>query len=545
MIGILFSVYSGCAFLSSLFIGKLFDRFGRRNVFLYAGFDAFAAFLGSSLANDFTTFVIWRGIAGIFTGTVGNAFAYVSNVVPDNSKSVYMSYLQALMSSCFVIGPLVGGGLAVFSIRAPFFAASGIAFSGLCLTFFFVRKPTELMAKKLDEEDPSLSIKSNFSTSQKLNNMESQSDNPMITGEGKTLDKPLLAIEDNAKVEAASDPSNKQLPQQHKNVSPWYNPGAVLIGGVCTLNTACYTGTAVLVPLLLLSSAFGIVNDDDSKDDDSSDAQKISLIPGYLLGMFGFVQAVSMVYIFPRVNKRFGLIYTGCAGAAIVEIAFAFLAAAKRVVDLVPIYLFLALGNSFCRPVFPAFLGSIAPKGRNAEYINISNTFGNLAMMSAGQLTLLFTYDKTFTILLTAFLFVLNAVIMLCYGCYQYFKNKNAAKLASTVPVIEQGKSPFELFFGEGMPEDVFWDDIVRSLNDVIAERGLKKAVTLDKGQKLVKELLLSALPLMPESFEERMKRVRELYHSLGHDEWAEELGHKYIDFGLFIRSLLSCNRFD
>lgn len=50
--------------------------------------------------------------------------------MPDTTKPVYMSYVSAVMSTCFVVGPLIGGGLAAFNIRVPFYAATVIAALG-------------------------------------------------------------------------------------------------------------------------------------------------------------------------------------------------------------------------------------------------------------------------------------------------------------------------------------------------------------------------------------------------------------------------------
>ena len=117
LVGTLYTVYAGCAFVSSVAIGYISDYYGRRGVFLFSLLGACAAFLGSAFTTSFIGFVICRGVAGIFSGTIGTAFAYVADVVPDNTRAVYMSYVSAVISTCFVIGPMIGGGLATFGIK--------------------------------------------------------------------------------------------------------------------------------------------------------------------------------------------------------------------------------------------------------------------------------------------------------------------------------------------------------------------------------------------------------------------------------------------
>lgn len=122
LVGTLYTVYAGCSLLSGLYVPFLSDKFGRRIIFLISAAGAAIAFAGSSRAENFLSFVIWRGIAGLFTGTIGTAYAYVADVVPPADKPRYMSYVSATMSTCFVIGPAIGGGLAAFGIRIPFYA---------------------------------------------------------------------------------------------------------------------------------------------------------------------------------------------------------------------------------------------------------------------------------------------------------------------------------------------------------------------------------------------------------------------------------------
>lgn len=97
----------------------------------------------------------------------------------------------------------------------------------------------------------------------------------------------------------------------------------------------------------------------------------------------------------------------------------------KRVVHLMPIYLFMALGNSLIRPVLPAFMGSIAPRDRYAEYmISISSTFGNLGMMAPVGLTTIFTRSKDGSISLAGGLSLLNELIIILYLLLQSSSSK-------------------------------------------------------------------------------------------------------------------------
>ena len=161
MVGLQFTVFSGAAIISSLYVGRLSDRFGRRIVFLYAACGASIAFTGSACAQTFTQFLITSTLGGLFTGTVGNAYAYVSDILPEELRTQYLSYITAVISSCFVIGPFVGGALALFNTRAPFFAAASMASMEILFVYLFIAEPSKLRRASMQcLKDPSSVIAS-------------------------------------------------------------------------------------------------------------------------------------------------------------------------------------------------------------------------------------------------------------------------------------------------------------------------------------------------------------------------------------------------
>ena len=155
-IGIMFSVFTAGSSVASMIVGYLADKYGKRFVLLYASFGAAVCFLLGSMCVDYTQFIISRGLAGLFSGTISTSYAYVTEVVKPKDIPKYMSYISATMSSCFVIGPLIGGGLAMFGIRVPFYCAAAFGFIALFNAYFFIIEPSELKrleAKKNDDYD--------------------------------------------------------------------------------------------------------------------------------------------------------------------------------------------------------------------------------------------------------------------------------------------------------------------------------------------------------------------------------------------------------
>lgn len=223
----------------------------------------------------------------------------------------------------------------------------------------------------------------------------------------------------------------------------------------------------------------------------------------------------------------------------------------------------LAIGNSLIRPVFPSYLGSIAPKDRSAEYIAISSTFGNLGMMAAGNLTRLYSISRRDAIYFTGLLSIVNALVILIYLIYEYFTFKKMIQmrhhstsfsghsksfrlhhehstLKGSTPEELAKRNNIEQFFGYGeqMDEATFWADVQSSLSEIIKAHGYSKAMNTKKGQVLIKTMLLQALPQLPNNFDEKMEAYYQLYLQLGYEEWANDLAGKEKHDHFDIRSI-------
>jgi MFS family permease len=204
--------------------------------------------------------------------------------------------------------------------------------------------------------------------------------------------------------------------------NPWCDRRALLVGGVGTaLNIVTYLGLIALVPLILEEDKFGIVHSDSDSGDGGSDddgltsheVRAISQYMGFYLGAYGCTQVLGMIALFPRCQRRMGLLLTGSLGSLVYGASFFVLLFTSRPLQLFAVCVPMAFGNSLCRPVFPSYLGKIACKERRAEYMAISATFSNVALMIGGQMTLLYsTFSPTGAILLCGLSSILNAILL-------------------------------------------------------------------------------------------------------------------------------------
>ncbi len=126
-VGLLAATYAAMQFLFAPMLGALSDRFGRRPVLLVAlfgsGLDYFALALSPTLSILFVTRAI-NGLSGA-SFTVGNA--YIADVTPPEKRAGAYGMVGAAFGLGFVLGPLIGGFLGEYNIRAPFYAAGGLS----------------------------------------------------------------------------------------------------------------------------------------------------------------------------------------------------------------------------------------------------------------------------------------------------------------------------------------------------------------------------------------------------------------------------------
>ncbi|GIP25776.1 multidrug resistance protein 2 [Paenibacillus sp. J23TS9] len=125
--GYLVSCFGLTQFLFSPIAGNLSDKYGRKpmivvGLMLFALSNLLAAFAG-----DLSLLFVSRLIGGIGSAAlVPSIMAYVADITTDDQRSKAMSWLGASMSSGFIIGPGVGGLLAEFGIKGPFYASACI-----------------------------------------------------------------------------------------------------------------------------------------------------------------------------------------------------------------------------------------------------------------------------------------------------------------------------------------------------------------------------------------------------------------------------------
>lgn len=139
--GVLATSFAAMQFLFGPVIGGLSDRFGRRPVLLVSLVVMAIDYLVMAVAGTIWLLLIGRIIGGITAATHSTANAYIADISNPEDKAANFGLIGAAFGIGFVLGPLMGGVLAEYGTRAPFYAAAALA--GLNAVFgWFVLKET-------------------------------------------------------------------------------------------------------------------------------------------------------------------------------------------------------------------------------------------------------------------------------------------------------------------------------------------------------------------------------------------------------------------
>ena len=124
----IFGVTWGCMqFLWGPVLGSLSDRFGRRPVLLISIFGLGIDFLFMAFAPSIWWLLAGRVLNGLTAASFSTANAYVADVTAPQDRAKRFGMMGSAFSFGFLIGPVIGGGLALINLRLPFMVAAALA----------------------------------------------------------------------------------------------------------------------------------------------------------------------------------------------------------------------------------------------------------------------------------------------------------------------------------------------------------------------------------------------------------------------------------
>ncbi|MDF2921556.1 MAG: multidrug resistance protein [Paenibacillaceae bacterium] len=140
-IGLLVAAFSLTQLFFSPLAGRMADQLGRKRI-IVTGMLIFAlseAIFGMASAS--WLLFLSRMLGGISAALIMPAvMAYAADVTTNEERAAGMGYITASITTGFIIGPGIGGYIAEFGIRVPFYTAGAAGIAAACLTLFVLRE---------------------------------------------------------------------------------------------------------------------------------------------------------------------------------------------------------------------------------------------------------------------------------------------------------------------------------------------------------------------------------------------------------------------
>lgn len=161
-LGLLVAAFSIAQFVFSPLAGRISDTIGRKKV-IVAGMLLFAVsewLFGA--VSELPLLFMARLLGGVSAALVMPAvMAYTADITTDEERGKGMGMINAAITTGFIIGPGIGGYIAEFGIRVPFYAAAVAGLVAALMTAFLLpetpaAQPGNAVATARNEEKPSL-----------------------------------------------------------------------------------------------------------------------------------------------------------------------------------------------------------------------------------------------------------------------------------------------------------------------------------------------------------------------------------------------------
>jgi MFS transporter, DHA1 family, tetracycline resistance protein len=134
----LIAAYAITQFLFAPIIGNLSDKYGRRPVLLASLLGFGIDYIILALAPTYSWLFIGRVIAGITGASFTTASAYIADISTPDTRAKNFGMIGAAFGVGFIIGPALGGLLAGFGVRAPFYAAAALCLLNALYGYFIL-----------------------------------------------------------------------------------------------------------------------------------------------------------------------------------------------------------------------------------------------------------------------------------------------------------------------------------------------------------------------------------------------------------------------
>ncbi len=136
--GLLFSLFSICAFLSTPLIGRMSDKYGRRPLLIISIVGTVVSFFMQAYAPSAIFLFIARALDGLTAGNISVASAVISDTTTPEHRAKGFGIIGASFGFGFVIGPAISALTVGISPSLPFIIAGIITAIAAVMTIIFL-----------------------------------------------------------------------------------------------------------------------------------------------------------------------------------------------------------------------------------------------------------------------------------------------------------------------------------------------------------------------------------------------------------------------
>jgi len=146
--GVLSTTFAVMQFLFGPTMGGLSDRFGRRPVLLLALTVMSLDYVLMAIAGSIWVLLLGRVIGGITAATQSTATAYLADISAPHERAARFGLVGAAFGAGFVLGPLLGGLLAQYGTRAPFWVAAALSAGNVIFGWVVLRETVSAQTRR-------------------------------------------------------------------------------------------------------------------------------------------------------------------------------------------------------------------------------------------------------------------------------------------------------------------------------------------------------------------------------------------------------------
>ncbi|MEH7383014.1 multidrug efflux MFS transporter NorA [Bacillus sp. JJ1533] len=158
-VGYLTAAFAFSQLIVSPFAGKAVDKWGRKIMIVLGLFIFGLSELLFGLGKEIETLFISRILGGVSAAFIMPAVtAFIADITDLETRPKALGYMSAAISTGFIIGPGIGGFLAEFGTRIPFFFAGALGTIAAILTIIFIAEPE----RAAENKEQSLEYKNGF-----------------------------------------------------------------------------------------------------------------------------------------------------------------------------------------------------------------------------------------------------------------------------------------------------------------------------------------------------------------------------------------------